>query len=87
MFWGHPPGAAWPDKHSTRIVAHLLGQAAALPGPPPAVGLYVHPDNAAAIKLYERFGFTQFHTAYADKATGAVYHGYVRTLGAPLATG
>ena len=81
--WGKPPGAAWPDRYSGQILRHLIGEAAALPGPPPAVGLYVHPDNAAAVKLYERFGFIRRHNTYTDKATGTTYHGYARELAPP----
>src|SRR5262249_39102891 len=52
VFWGKPDGP--PDeRYSSQIMRHLLSEALAWPGSLPAMGLFVHPDNQAAIKLYE----------------------------------
>jgi len=59
---------------------HLLAEAEAWPGSSPALGLFVHPDNHAAIKLYERFGFQPFSHTFTDQATGVTYRSFVRAL-------
>jgi GNAT superfamily N-acetyltransferase len=79
-FWGRPADAPKDDRYSSQVMRHLLAEAAGWPGSPSAIGLYVHPENEAAIKLYERFGFQAFHTAYTDPATQVRYRGYVRPL-------
>ena len=63
QFWGKPDGAERDDRYSSQIMRHLLDEAEQWPGQPPVVGLFVHPDNVAAIRLYERFGFQTFHRA------------------------
>ena len=79
-FWGKPEGADRDSRFSSQIMRHLLTEAANWKGNIPAVGLYVHPENRAAIHLYERFGFIRFHTKYLDATTGTTYLGYVRAL-------
>jgi ribosomal protein S18 acetylase RimI-like enzyme len=59
---------------------HLLKEAEAWPGEPPALGLFVHPDNHAAVKLYERFGFQLFFHTFTDRATGVVYRSFIRPI-------
>ena len=59
---------------------HLIGEALAWPGSLPALGLFVHPDNHAAIKLYARFGFRPFHHSYTDPESVATYRSMVRPL-------
>jgi len=82
VFWRKPEGAA-DDRYSSQIMQHLLAEATAWPGSLPAIGLFVHPENHAAIKLYERFGFRPFHHAYTDPMSGVLY----RTMIRPLARG
>jgi hypothetical protein len=78
-FWGKPEGPP-EDRYSAQIMRHLLDEARAWPGRLPAMGLYVHPDNHAAIKLYERFQFVRFSQTYTDRATNVTYLGYLRRL-------
>jgi ribosomal protein S18 acetylase RimI-like enzyme len=42
--------------------------------------LYVHPDNQAAIKLYERFQFQRFHQSYTDPTSNITYLSYIFPL-------
>jgi GNAT superfamily N-acetyltransferase len=79
QFWGKPDGPP-EDRYSSQIMRHLLTEADALPGQPPAVGLFVHPDNQAAIKLYERFGFQAFFHTFTDRTTGVIYRSFVRPI-------
>jgi GNAT superfamily N-acetyltransferase len=79
QFWGKPDGPP-EERYSSQIMRHLLTEASAWPGQPPAVGLFVHPDNQAAARLYERFGFHPFFHTYTDPATGVVYRGFIRAL-------
>jgi len=37
------------------------------------IGLYVHPDNAPAIRFYKRSGFTDFDKTWTDPDTGVKY--------------
>jgi GNAT superfamily N-acetyltransferase len=78
-FWGKPEGPP-EERYSSQIMRHLLDEALAWPGRLPAVGLFVHPDNQAAIKLYQRFGFVPFSHSYTDPATGVTYRSFVRPL-------
>jgi ribosomal protein S18 acetylase RimI-like enzyme len=79
-FWGKPAGADKDDRYSSQIMRHLLVEAHYWPGSLPAVGLFVHPENLAAIRLYERFGFRSFHHSYTDKATGVTFLSFVRPI-------
>jgi RimJ/RimL family protein N-acetyltransferase len=78
-FWGKPEGAP-EDRYSSQVMRHLLVEALAWPGSLPALGLLVHPDNHAAIKLYERFGFRPFHHTYTDPASQVTYCSMIRPL-------
>jgi RimJ/RimL family protein N-acetyltransferase len=75
IFWGKPE-----DRYSSQIMRHLLEEAKAWPGQLPAMGLFVHPENHAAIRLYERFHFRPFSHTYTDAATGVTYRSFVRPL-------
>lgn len=79
-YWGEPKADDKRNRFASQIMSHLLTNAERWPGEPPAVGLYVHPANNAAIKLYHRFGFQLFHTSYFDKTSGVTYFGYVRPI-------
>jgi GNAT superfamily N-acetyltransferase len=78
-FWGKPLGPT-DQRYSSQIMQHLIGEALAWPGHPPVLGLFVHPDNHAAVRLYERFGFRPFSHTFTDQATGVTYRSYVRPL-------
>lgn len=79
-YWGGPEGCDRDSRYSPQIMAHVLEQAALWPVPMPAVGLFVHPENAAAIRLYTHYDFEPFHTQWKCKQTGVVYRGYLRRL-------
>ncbi len=79
LFWGKPDGSQ-EGRYSSQIMRHLLKEADAWPGQPPAVGLFVHPDNHAAAKLYERFGFQPFFHSYTDPVAGVVYRSFIRPI-------
>ena len=79
-FWGKPQEAVLDERYSSQILRHLIDEAGAWPGDPPAVGLYVHPENQAAIKLYLRFHFLPFHLSYTDPAANVTYISYIRPL-------
>lgn len=79
-FWRKPDNVDSQERYSSQILRHLVDEASAWPGSPPAVGLYVHPENQAAIKLYERFQFRQFHHSYTDPATKMTYISFIRPL-------
>ncbi|MBI1913360.1 MAG: GNAT family N-acetyltransferase [Planctomycetes bacterium] len=78
-FWGKPDGPA-DERYSSQIMRHLLDEARDWSGELPALGLFVHPDNLAATKLYERFGFRPFFHTYTDPGTKVTYRSYVRPL-------
>jgi GNAT superfamily N-acetyltransferase len=79
QFWGKPEGPA-EDRYSSQIMRHLLAEAEAWPGKPPAIGLFVHPDNNAAAKLYERFGFQPFFHSYSDPVSRVVYRSLIKPI-------
>ena len=78
-FWGKPEGAQ-DERYSSQIMRHLIDEARDWPGALPALGLFVHPDNQAAIKLYERFGFRAFSRTFTDTTTGVIYRSFVRHI-------
>jgi RimJ/RimL family protein N-acetyltransferase len=78
-FWGKPDGPP-EGRYSTQILHHLLAEAARLPLDVPVIGLFVHPDNARAIKAYERAGFKRFPHAYTDPDTNVTYVSMVLPL-------
>ena len=84
-FHGQPADVPREARYSSQILRHLIQEAQAWPGQPAALGLFVHPENKGAVKLYERFGFQPFHHQYRDPDTGVVYTGYVRRLEQPTA--
>jgi GNAT superfamily N-acetyltransferase len=79
-FWGKPEGVERDERYSSQILRHLIDEAQDWPGEMPAVGLFVHPDNVAAIKLYERFQFRPFHRSYTDPASQVTYISFLRPL-------
>lgn len=79
-FWGKPDNANPDDRYSSQILQHLIDEAEAWPDEPPAVGLFVHPENKAAIKLYSRFHFSPFHHSFTDPTTKVTYLSFVRAI-------
>jgi ribosomal protein S18 acetylase RimI-like enzyme len=79
QFWGKPDGPR-EGRYSSQILDHLITEAARLPIDVPVLGLFVHPQNQRAIKVYERAGFQQFTQTYTDKTTGIVYRSMIRPL-------
>lgn len=78
-FWGKPNGPR-EERYSSRILEHLLAEAAERVNVSPLLGLFVHPANLRAVKLYQRAGFSPFHHTFTDKITGAVYHSMIYEL-------
>ncbi len=79
VYWGKPAGPT-ADRYSSQILEFLLARAQELPDIEPAVGLFVHPENQAAIRLYQRFGFVAYPHQYTEAATKVVYQAMVRPL-------
>jgi hypothetical protein len=79
QFWGLPPGPR-EDRYSSQILDHLILEAMKLPITVPVLGLFVHPSNPRAAKLYERAGFVPFSRTYTDPQTEVTYQSMVRVL-------
>jgi len=79
VYWGKPDGPQG-DRYSSQIMQHPIDESFAWPGSPPELGLFVHPDNLAAIKPYARYGFRPYFHTYADPASGVIYPSYLRPL-------
>jgi hypothetical protein len=71
-FWRKPEGPP-EERFSGLILRDLIAEARASQEERTLLTLYVHIDNLAAIKLYERAGFRELHKPYTDKTTGWVY--------------
>jgi RimJ/RimL family protein N-acetyltransferase len=82
LFWGKPDGPR-EGRYSTQILDHLIVEAARLEGILPVLGLFVHPANQRAVKVYERAGFQPYTQTYTDKATGVIYSSMIRGLVRP----
>jgi GNAT superfamily N-acetyltransferase len=80
---GKPDGPR-EERYSSQILDHLIAEAAQLPVDAPLLGLFVHPDNQGAIKLYLRLGFSFFSHSYTDKTTGVTYRSMIRPLATSL---
>lgn len=78
-FWGQPEGPP-EGRFSNRIMADLVEEARQRHERVPVIGLYVHPDNRRAMRLYERLGFQYFHHTYRN-ADGIDYISMVLKLG------
>jgi GNAT superfamily N-acetyltransferase len=85
QFWGQPPGPR-ENRYSSQILDHLILEAAKLPITAPVLGLFVHPANTRAVKLYERAGFVLFSRTYTDPQTQVTYQSMVRILPPPQPT-
>jgi hypothetical protein len=83
-YWGKPDGPR-EGRYSSQILDHLITEAAALPTADPILGLFVHPDNHRAVKVYERHAFQPFTQTYTGKTTGVTYRSLIRPLAKPTA--
>jgi GNAT superfamily N-acetyltransferase len=72
-FWGQPPGVPWQERYSGQILGDVVAEAAKSRDARPILKLLVYEGNAAAIKLYERVGFTEYHKPRKDKESGLLY--------------
>jgi ribosomal protein S18 acetylase RimI-like enzyme len=81
-FWGQPVGPP-EQRYSALILCDLIAEARHKQDERPLLILFVHVDNVAAIKLYERAGFKELHKPYTDKTTGWRYKRMVLVLKEP----
>ncbi len=72
-FQGRPDGAAKDQKYSTKIMNHLVFEARQYADRQPFLGLYVHPQNEKAIRLYQRMKFVPFSQTYLHETAGVEY--------------
>ena len=79
-FQGGPEGAEKAEKYSTKIMNHLVFEARKHGGRQPFLGLYVHPDNEKAIRLYRRMQFRPFSQVYKHKKAGVDYPSMILKL-------
>lgn len=79
QFWGKPDGPK-EGRYSAQMLDHLIIEAAGLPLDVPMLGLFVHPENQRAIKVYERAGFQHFSQTFTDKTSGIIYRSMIRPL-------
>jgi len=70
-FWGQPPGP-WEDRYATQILRDLIAEAVKYKDARKILKLLVYEGNAAAIKLYQRLGFAEFHKPRKD-TNGLLY--------------
>ncbi len=68
-----PEGASPGEWFSGQILDDLINEARGHPEREPFVGLCVHPNNLAAIKVYERAGFAKLAKPYKEPVTGLIY--------------
>jgi RimJ/RimL family protein N-acetyltransferase len=54
------PDGPWQQYYSRQILRDLLAEARKHPSQNTRLGLYVHPNNTGAIRLYEQFGFSRY---------------------------
>jgi ribosomal protein S18 acetylase RimI-like enzyme len=72
-FRGRPAGVPRDQRYSSLILDDLISEAASLMNCEPYLCLCVHPDNAAAIRLYERHEFARLSKPFHDKQSGIDY--------------
>lgn len=81
-FWGKPDGPA-DQRYSSQILDHLIFQAMQHSERHPLLGLFIHPQNVRARKVYERAGFAPFSKTYTDSDTGDAYESMLMNLPQP----
>lgn len=72
-FWGEPRDVPKAERYSAQIMDDLQNEARKHSDRSPAIVLYVHPDNARAIKFYKEAGFDFYTRKWRDPATNVVY--------------
>jgi ribosomal protein S18 acetylase RimI-like enzyme len=72
-FQGGPEGAETAERYSTKIMNHLVFAARRHTDRQSFLGLYVHPANEKAIKLYRRMQFGPFTQKYRHEKAGVDY--------------
>jgi GNAT superfamily N-acetyltransferase len=72
-FQGGLEGAEAADRYSTKIMNHLVFWASKHTERQNFLGLYVHPANEKAIKLYRRMQFRPFKQKYWHEKAGVDY--------------
>lgn len=65
------------------ILGHLILEATRHVERNPLLGLFVHPQNVRAKKVYGRAGFAPFSKTYPDPDTGVVYESMLLNLPQP----
>lgn len=83
QFHSKPAGAPREERYSTQIMDDLISIAVGWSRAKdiePYLGLCVHADNVAAIKLYQRAEFVMLPTPYKDPDTGLLYERMVVDL-------
>jgi GNAT superfamily N-acetyltransferase len=78
-YQGKPEGPP-EGRYSSQILGHLIAEALGRTAVSPFLGLFVHPQNLRAVRVYQRVGFTPFSHTYRDKATGVVYQSMILDL-------
>lgn len=81
-FWGQPAGPP-ESRYANLLLRDLVAEAMKFQTARPLLLLFVHTDNLAAIKFYERAGFVELHKPYTDRQTGWSYKRMVLVLDAP----
>lgn len=79
-FYGEPKDSAPEDRFSSQILQHLIAQARRHTERQPLLGLFVHPQNVPAIRLYDRIGFQPFHQTFFDPESRVTYRGMILRL-------
>lgn len=64
-FWGQPPGP-WENRYATQILQDLIAEATQYKDVRKILKLLVYEGNVAAIRLYQRLGFADFHKPRND---------------------
>lgn len=78
-FKGQPSGPP-EGRYSTPIILDLIAAGRGITGVNPVLGLFVHPENEAAMRLYKRVGFAHFHQRSKGDDPGVEYIGMILRL-------
>lgn len=68
-----PDGTEREERYSMKILRHLIREACRHANRQPFLGLYVHPHNEKAIRLYRREHFEDFSQKYRHEEAGVEY--------------